>query len=486
MRELAITLDPGRKEPLYEQIYSYIKQEIQKGELRAGERLPSGRALSVSLEVSRSTVDLAYGQLVSEGYLEAVPCKGYFVCRIEGLYSLNPGKEPKKADGGSEGRSWDYDLTPNGIDLDSFPYDVWRKLTRNVLLEDSRELFQLGDPKGDYQLRETISHYLHQARGVVCRPEQVVLGAGNDYLLMLLSAILGTKPHVAMESPTYKHAYRVFEQLGFSLTTVPMDAGGMSVGYLRASEADIAYVMPSHQYPLGIVMPIKRRLELLKWASEKEGRYLIEDDYDSEFRYKGKPVPALQGTDQNGRVIYIGTFSKSIAPAIRISYLVLPEPLLEKCEKALGCFSSTVSRIDQMVLNHFIQEGYFERHLNRMRRIYGRKHDILLGELKKLSGVCRITGENAGVHLLVEFSSGMSEEEIILRASAQKVRVYPLSEYTIDASRVPAEGQEKDSRKESWKQRTRSAVLLGYATLSEQELLEAARRLLSAWGGADR
>ena len=486
MRELAITLDPGRKEPLYEQIYSYIKQEIQKGELRAGERLPSGRALSVSLEVSRSTVDLAYGQLVSEGYLEAVPCKGYFVCRIEGLYSLNPGKEPKKADGGSEGRSWDYDLTPNGIDLDSFPYDVWRKLTRNVLLEDSRELFQLGDPKGDYQLRETISHYLHQARGVVCRPEQVVLGAGNDYLLMLLSAILGTKPHVAMESPTYKHAYRVFEQLGFSLTTVPMDSGGMSVGYLRASEADIAYVMPSHQYPLGIVMPIKRRLELLKWASEKEGRYLIEDDYDSEFRYKGKPVPALQGTDQNGRVIYIGTFSKSIAPAIRISYLVLPEPLLEKCEKALGCFSSTVSRIDQMVLNHFIQEGYFERHLNRMRRIYGRKHDILLGELKKLSGVCRITGENAGVHLLVEFSGGMSEEEIIRRASAQKVRVYPLSEYTIDASRVPAEGQEKDGHKESWKQRTRSAVLLGYATLSEQELLEAARRLLSAWGGADR
>ena len=179
-----------------------------------------------------------------------------------------------------------------------------------------------------------------------------------------------------MESPTYKHAYRIFEQLGFSLTTVSMDARGMRVEELEDSGADTAYVMPSHQYPLGIVMPISRRMELLKWAYGKEGRYLIEDDYDSEFRYKGKPVPALQGADRNGRVIYIGTFSKSIAPAIRISYLVLPERLLEKAEDRLRRFSSTVSRTDQMILHHFIQEGYFERHLNRMRRIYGRKHDI--------------------------------------------------------------------------------------------------------------
>ena len=485
MRELAIALEPGIKKPLYEQIYNYIKREIQKGELRAGERLPSGRALSASLEVSRSTVDLAYGQLVSEGYLEAVPCKGYFVCRIEGLYSLHPGREPEMEDGDAKAGDWDYDLTPNGIDLCSFPYDVWRKLTRNVLLEDSRELFQLGDPKGDYQLRETISHYLHQARGVVCRPEQIVLGAGNDYLLMLLSAVLGTKRRVAMESPTYKHAYRVFEQLGFSLTTVPMDTEGMSVESLKASGADIAYVMPSHQYPLGIVMPIKRRLELLKWASEKAGRYLIEDDYDSEFRYKGKPVPALQGTDQNGCVIYIGTFSKSIAPAILISYLVLPEPLLEECEKALGCFSSTVSRIDQMVLNHFIQEGYFERHLNRMRRIYGRKHDILLGELKKLSGICRVTGENAGVHLLVEFYNGMGEEEIIRRASEKRVRVYPLSEYTIDAQKIPVKRQKQKEQKNAGGDGMCSAVLLGYATLSERELSEAAARLADAWRGAE-
>ena len=303
---------------------------------------------------------------------------------------------------------------------------------------------------------------------MLCRPEQVILGAGNDYLLMLLAAVLGIGRSVAMESPTYEHAYRIFRQLGFPLTAVPMDAQGMDVERLSASGADIAYVMPSHQYPLGVVMPIKRRLELLKWASEKADRYLIEDDYDSEFRYKGKPIPALQGSDRDGRVIYLGTFSKSIAPAIRISYLVLPQPLLSQTEEKLACFSSTVSRIDQMVLNQFIREGHFERHLNRMRRIYGRKHDIFLEKLKELSGVIKITGENAGVHLLAEFQNGMSEEEALQKARKERVRVYPLSEYR-------TEGSGTGERRE------KAAVLLGYATLTEEELSEAAARLTRAW-----
>ena len=462
MRELTISLNGKAGIPLYEQIYSYIKKDIREGRLRPGDRLPSGRSLSACLEVSRSTVDLAYEQLVSEGYIESIPCKGYYVCRIEGLYRLNTDREPEQPKKKQEAPAWDFDLTPNGIDLDSFPYGVWRKITRNVLLDDKKELFQLGDPKGEPDLRESISRYLHQARGVNCRPEQVILGAGNDYLLMLLTALLGTGHRIAMEDPTYKHAYGIFEQLGYELAAVPMDAGGMEIAGLQASGADIAYVMPSHQYPLGIVMPIKRRLELLAWASEKEGRYLIEDDYDSEFRYTGKPIPALQGADLNGRVIYIGTFSKSVAPAIRISYLVLPEPLLKDCGEKLTRFSSTVSRIDQMTLHYFLEEGHFERHLNRMRAIYGRKHDILLGELKKLSGICRVTGEHAGVHLLAEFQNGMTEAEAIRRARQQRVRVYPLSEYTIGESKKPS-------------------VLLGYATLSERELFQAAKRLLKAW-----
>ena len=223
--------------------------------------------------------------------------------------------------------------------------------------------------------------------------------------------------------------------------------------------------MPSHQYPLGIVMPIKRRLELLKWAAEKEDRYLIEDDYDSEFRYRGKPIPALQGSDQAGKVIYIGTFSKSIAPAIRISYLVLPEQLLATCEPELQRFSSTVSRIDQMILNSFIKEGHYERHLNRMRAIYGHKQESLVGELKKLSDICSIRGEDAGVHLLLEFRNGLTEAELIRRAEAESIRVYPLSEYSIDAT---APGR-------------RPTILLGYATMTEKKLREAAERLAEVW-----
>ncbi len=467
MRELTIDLHPKADTPLYEQIYQYIKQDIQDAKILAGEKLPSSRALSRYLEVSRSTVDLAYEQLLSEGYVESVPCKGYYVCRIEGLYHLQREENTAHAASKAEEIKWKYDFSPNGIDLDSFPYSVWRKVTRNILLDDRKELFQLGDPFGEWELRETISRYLHQARGVNCRPEQIVLGAGNDYLMMLIAAILG-RQRLAMESPTYKHAYGIFEKMGFDLCTVPVDASGMQVEALKKSGADVAYVMPSHQYPLGIVMPIKRRLELLKWAAEKPQRYLIEDDYDSEFRYRGKPIPALQGADQEGKVIYIGTFSKSIAPAIRISYLVLPEPLLQSCKPELLRFSSTVSRIDQMILNSFIKEGHYERHLNRMRAIYGHKQEVLVEELKKLSDVCTIYGADAGVHLLLEFSDGRTEADLIRGTEAARIRVYPLSSYRID-------GAEKDEKGQ------KATILLGYATMTEVELAEAGRMLAEIW-----
>lgn len=466
MRDLTINLNTASRIPLYEQIYEYIRDEITAGRIPAGEKLPSGRALAAYLEVSRSTVDLAYEQLLSEGYVESIPCKGYYACRIEELYRLEREPEHTGQETEAEQKRWDYDFTPNGIDLDSFPFGVWRRITKDILLDDRKELFQLGDPRGEKELRETICSYLHRARGVNCSPDQILIGAGNDYLQLLLASILGTNHRIAMESPTYRHAYQIFEQLGFSMCTVPMDGQGMRVDSLAESGADIAYVMPSHQYPLGIVMPIKRRLELLRWAAQKPGRYLIEDDYDSEFRYKGKPIPALQGSDAQGRVIYIGTFSKAIAPAIRISYLVLPRQLWKENQRRLSRYSSTVSRIDQMILNDFIKQGHFERHLNRMRKIYSRKHDLLIGALRALEPACRITGEHAGVHFLMEFTNGWSEEELVRRAEQENVRVYPLSAYRIGE----VQGDSCPT------------VILGYATLTEKEITEAAARLLRAWG----
>lgn len=458
-----LNLDVRSDKNLYEQIYEHIKQEIQTGNICCGEKLPSTRLLAGQLDISRSTAQLAYEQLLSEGYIEAVPCKGYFVCQMEELYHLEHETVAQEKITELHAVNFQYDFSPNGIDLDHFPYSTWRKLSREVLQDDQKELFHLGDARGELGLRTAICAYLHQARGVNVQPSQIVLGAGNDYLLMLLSCMMGMDHRVAMESPTYRHAYDIFKKLGYDCCTVTMDKSGMNVQELRESGANVAYVMPSHQYPLGIVMPIKRRQELLQWAAEKPGRYIIEDDYDSEFRYIGKPIPSLQGSDGHQRVIYIGTFSKSIAPAIRISYLVLPKSLLEQYEKVGRSFSCTVSRIDQKMVQLFMERGYYERHLNKMRALYKNKHDVLLAELKKVKGIRKILGDRSGVHILLELTSGTSERERILQAEQAGIKVYPLSEYCID-----------DRKYEP-------TILLGYATMTEEEIRGAVRILAEVW-----
>ena len=464
MKELTISLDPQSVTPLYEQIYQYVKEDIQSGRLACGVKLPSSRSLARYLEISRSTVELAYEQLLSEGYIETKPRKGVFVAQIDGVYQFRREEQPGTERQEEQREKYRYDFSPSGIDLKSFPYAVWRKLSREVLLDDRAETFRLGDSQGEYGLRSAISSYLHQARGVRCRPEQIIVGAGNDYLLMLLINILGKDKKVAFETPTYKQAYRLFANLSQEVCTVPMDHSGMRTDLLEKSGAQVAYVMPSHQFPLGVVMPIRRRLELLKWADRGE-RYIIEDDYDSEFRYKGRPIPALQGMDQGGRVIYMGTFSRSIAPAIRVGFMVIPGELLSRYRSQAGFYACTVSRIDQKVLYHFITGGYYERHLNRMRAVYKGKHDVLLSGLKELEDMFWIRGEYAGIHVLLTHKGQMPEKELIERAAGEGVRVYGMSEAVI--------GENKDL--------VPSTVILGYANLKEKEIQEGCMRLARAW-----
>ena len=464
--ELLILLDGRSKIPLYEQIYRHIKAEIRAGRLGAGERLPSTRTLADNLKVSRSTAQLAYDQLLSEGYVASIPCRGYFVAGIEELV------EVKEQPGGAfvtqeenEQARYAVDFSPRGIDLDSFPFHTWRKLSRNTLVDDNKAMFAGGDPQGEYSLRAAIGNYLHSARGVNVHPEQIVVGAGSEYLWLLLSQILGMNHCIAMENPTYKQAYRVFHGMGYPVVPVEMDANGMNVEELEASGADVAYVMPAHQYPTGIVMPVRRRQELLLWAAKEPGRYLIEDDYDSEFRYKGKPIPALQGMDGTGRVIYIGTFSKSIAPAIRVGFLVLPKELLARYREKAGFYSSTVSRIDQNILYQFLVEGHYERHLNRMRAVYKAKHDALLAGLRTLESVFEIRGEYAGLHVLLTHRGGRAEEELLQRAQSVGVKVYGMSGCFIHPQHC----------------RYSSTVLLGYASLSEEEIVRGTRLLTEVW-----
>lgn len=463
MYEIMLNLNGEKKKNLYEQIYEYIREEIRQGKIRCGERLPSTRLLAEQLDVSRSTAQMAYEQLLSEGYIEAVPCRGYFVCEMDELYHLEQKLPVSEERTEEKTENCRYDFTPNGIDLEHFPYTTWRKLSREVLRDDPKELFHLGEPKGEYALRKAISSYLHQARGVNAQPSQIVIGAGNDYLQMLLSRMLGTGQKIAMESPGYRHAYDIFQRLGYDCCTVSMDRYGMNMKELQESGADIAYVMPSHQYPMGTVMPVRRRQELLQWAAMKEERYIIEDDYDSEFRYIGKPIPSLQGSDTCQKVIYVGTFSKSITPSLRISYLVLPAGLLERYEQIGRSFSCTVSRTDQKMLQLFMERGYFERHLNKMRALYRNKHDILLTQLKQMQGVKKVFGERSGVHLLVQMADKRTEKELVDCALKAGIRVYPLSEYSLDGSSCEA------------------TMILGYATIKEEELREAAELLGKIW-----
>lgn len=458
MNSFTMELEPARGN-LYGQIYEYIRQEIREGKLLHQEKLPSTRSLAQYLQVSRSTVDMAYEQLLSEGYIEAKPYKGYYVCKVEELYHMEEGSTEPAAKRQPEQKAWEIDFSPDAVDADAFPFDTWRRLNRNVLQDANSELFNPGPSMGEWELRSTIGRYLHASRGVNCRPEQIVIGAGNDYLLMLLRMLLGENHCVAMENPTYRSAWRMFDAFGYSIKAVPMDASGMEIAALQESGAELAYVMPSHQYPTGIVMPIGRRMELLKWAAQEEGRYLIEDDYDSEFRYKGRPVPSLQASDGRGQVIYLGTFSKSIAPAIRISYLVLPERLLERYHEKCAFLSCTVPRMDQAVLDVFIREGYYERHLNKMRKIYREKHDLMLQLLKPFEQEYRIRGEHAGLHLLLEAKQEKNEALLCKAAAGAGVRIYGMQE----ASGV-------------WEYK-KPAIILGYGGLSRQQIQMGIKRL---------
>lgn len=427
---LTIGLDHTKKEPLYRQIYAYIRDEIRSGALPCGSKLPSTRRLAKHMDLSRNTIDLAYGQLTAEGYIEAQSKRGYFVCQIEDLASLNIPVETEEEEPAKEEQQVPYDFSPVGVDMSLFPYNVWRKLLKEVMMDDNSELFQKGENQGDLELRRAIMYYLRQSRGVHVGTGQIVIGAGIENLLFLLRLTLAKDQAVAMENPAYLNAYRTIRELGFQVIPVNMDEEGLIVSELEQSGADLAYVTPAHQYPTGVVLPIGRRSRLIKWTREKEGRYIIEDDYDSEFRYYGKPIPALQGIDENDKVIYLGTFSKAIAPAIRIGYMVLPKSLVPAYKKTAGNFSCAVSRIDQRVLTSFLSEGHFERHLNRMRNVYKEKHDLMIQYLKETDSRITVYGAGAGLHVRADFhvrDTKLFEEELLKRG----VRIYPLSLYYI-------------------------------------------------------
>lgn len=450
---------------LYAEIYEYLKQEITVGNLKSGEKLPSKRSFAGHLAVSVNTVDAAYSQLVAEGYIEALPKKGYYVCEIDS-YFLGK-KEPlfKRENGIPESSAAKIDFSPNAIDRHLFPFEAFRKIFKSTFNEYDETLLNRPEIQGDRKLRQALVDFLYRSRGVSCSVDQIIIGSGTDQLLKILGLLWGRDKAIVLENPVYLQAYKIFERMGNPVISVDIDHKGIQIEPLKNLEDVAVYVTPSHQFPLGISMPIDRRIKLLNFANEKVGVYIIEDDYDSEFRYNEKPLPSLQSIDNHGKVIYMGTFSKSIAPSFRISYMVLPDELLKGYRQIADEISSPVSSLEQKMIAAFIAEGFFEKHVNKMRKLYKEKRIVLMKALKAMGKAVKVSGENAGHHLLVQLENGMSEEEMFKQALAQGVRVYPVSAYFING--VPPKYE--------------SMVLLGYASLTNGEIHDGIALLKKAW-----
>ena len=413
--------------PLYEYLYRRIREDILSGALAQGERLPSKRALAEHLRVSVITVENAYAQLQAEGYVSSRPKRGFFVARVEQV-SAAPGREPETAEEPPE-PVWRLDLKTNRVDAARFPFAVWSRLTRQVLSQEGERLLRPIPPQGLPELRRAIADDLRDYRGMTVSPEQLVVGAGAEYLYLLLAQLLGREAVFAVEDPGYPKIRQIYGKWGVSCRPVGLDSQGLDMAVLRRSGATVAHISPSHHYPTGLVTTIGRRQALLRWAGET--RTIIEDDYDSEFRFAGRPIPPLQSIDRAGRVAYLNTFSQTIAPSMRVGYLVLPPKLLERYRRELDFYACTVPATEQYVLARFLSGGWYEQHLSRMRNEYRARRAAVLDAFRASSFAGRVTiaEQGAGLHFLLRLDTRRTDEALGRRAEELGVRLGFLSEY---------------------------------------------------------
>lgn len=395
--------------PKYLQLSKLIKADVESGKLKAGDRLPSKRTFARNSGVSTITVQNAYDQLISEGYVTAVEKKGYYVSSFRKPVKTAPViesidlPEPDLPD-----------LSGNRMREESFPFSIWSKLLRETLSTDRDKLLSPIRAEGVPELRKAIAGHLSSFRGMSVSPSQIVIGAGTEYLYSLLIQLLGRELVYAIEDPGYGKLSRIYAANAIKYTKVPLDEKGLSAELLDSSGADVAHISPNHHFPTGITMPLERRYELLAWAAAKETRFIIEDDYDSEFRVSKSPVPTMYSLDGSGSVIYMNTFSKSLASTIRISYMVLPETLGDTFRRELSFYASTVPSFEQYTLSRFISEGYFEKHINRMRLYYIRQRQAVIDEIlmSPLKDSCTIIENSAGLHFILSINTEKSDETI--------------------------------------------------------------------------
>ncbi|WP_100489262.1 PLP-dependent aminotransferase family protein [Sporolactobacillus pectinivorans] len=468
MKTVVPALNREDSQPLYVQLFTYFINEIKENRLPYGCKLPSKRKLSSFLKVSLNTIDSAYQQLLAEGYVESRPRSGMFVIYKDEHLNSHRQEESgisKKHVISNDEKSEFIDFSHGKVDTDHFPYPLLRKYSRQLYSKEGSRFFQNGPFQGSPSLRHEIATYLYQSRGVICDPSQVVIGSGTQYLLGQLLQILPQNMTFAMENPGFHRVRELVHYLGIPRADIPVEFDGLAIDPICKMNTGIVYLTPSHQFPLGMILPVSKRIELVKWANEKENRYVIEDDYDGEFRYAGKPVPSLQGLDQGRSVIYLGTFSKSLIPSLRVSYMILPDTLVDHYLKTFSLLKQTASSLNQQIIYLFMKNGDWEHHIDRMRTLYKHKHQMIIQAIQQyLDEKVLVIGEKSGLHLILQLNNGMGEGALIQSALSVGVKVYPTSIYY--ASMMKLEQPQ---------------ILLGFAGLNDSDIQNGIRRLSLVW-----
>ncbi len=483
-----LNIDPESSVPVYRQLYTSLRNAILNGQLASGTQLPSTRALALELGFARGTILNAYEQLFAEGYVEGEMGGGTYVARelpdeLLQAPSIQAFTLPQDQSGrslslrgiamASTAYASPYDLSPVRVfrpglaALDAFPLTIWSQITARHARQRSYDLLNYGDPAGYRPLRQAIAGYLGSVRAVKCDPEQVIIVTGSQQALDLAARVLlDPGDDVLIEDPCYPGAKGALLGAGAHLIPVPVDKEGMRINseMVRNATARMAYVTPSHQYPLGVTMSLARRLALLEWARRAKA-WILEDDYDSEFRYKGRPLAALQGLDTSGRVIYIGTFSKVLFPALRVGYMVVPPDLVDGFVSARTIIDLHPPTLGQVILTDFLDEGHFGRHIRRMRELYaGRQAALVSAVAQELKGLLDVSSNEAGMYLIGWLLHGQDDQRASEVAATYRIEAPPLSTFRI----------------ESWNSQDAQGLLLGYTAFSEDEIRIGVQHLAEA------
>lgn len=477
MKPIVLNPKTEKKRALYLQIYDQLKEQILQGEAAAGEKLPSLRILSKNLEVSITTAELAYNQLLVEGYITSRPQSGYYVAQIT---SIQIGPSAEKSPLLYDIRDYTLEGSPYLYDLSCFDFGKWKKCAAKVFNEYSHLLLFESDPQGEAALRFEIAKYIYGSRGVTADPDQIVIGAGTQQITSHLSRILRKMDihHVALESPGYLPVQRQFEDGGFSISHIPVGRDGIDISRLPVNIPSAVYVSPSNQFPTGTVMPVGRRYQLLDWARANRS-IIIEDDYDSELRYFGKPVPALQGLDDSGSVVYLGSFSSTLFPAVKISYMVLPPELSAIFSKIKDQYTQTCSKAEQLTLAFFMEDGYYYTGIRKLRNLYAQKLQTALSAFSRWgSDFVSTLDTRSGINLTIRVCTNKTADTLSSLARDLKLQVIPLSQMS-EADSRPGDAGAPSGRKTS--ERTIHDLIFYYNQVPLADLETYIRALLDSW-----